>query len=327
MTKALRQPDGLDVTRPSPARIYDYMLRGSHHFEADADAAERILAVVPEIKDCAWSNRGFHQRAAAWIAKQGVRQFLDIGSGLPTVGNTHEVVRKIHPDARVVYVDNDPMVELHSQGILDGTTNVSVLWADLREPESIFDSAAVRELIDPAEPTGLLMTAVLMFVSDAADPWSLVDTCVKAVPPGSYLSLSHLTDDAKPPVAVDAFHQVFDHATEQMHFRSKAQVARFFDGLEVVPPYTDAPPTLTYSGLWGAEDVQLADSDGSRWLYCAVAKKPLSQSSPWRMTSSRHRRNWASTGPRWPGSGPAMTMARSRSPSRSAAGGHAATGC
>ena len=127
MTKALRQPDDLDITRPSPARIYDYMLRGRHHFEADVDAAERILSVVPEIRDCAWSNRGFHQRAAAWIAKQGVKQFLDIGSGLPTVGNTHEVVRKIHPDARVVYVDNDPMVELHSEGILDATGRVSVL--------------------------------------------------------------------------------------------------------------------------------------------------------------------------------------------------------
>src|SRR6185437_418024 len=228
MTKALRQPDGLDVTRPSPARIYDYMLRGSHHFEADARAAERILRVVPEIKDCAWSNRGFHQRAAAWIARQGVKQFIDIGSGLPTVGNTHEVVRKIHRDARVVYVDNDPLVELHSQGILNRLRRVSVLCADLRAPESILDSAAVRELINLEEPIGVLMTAVLMFVSDAADPWGLVDTYLKTVPSGSYLSLSHITDDAKPPVAVDAFHQVFDHATEQMHFRAKAEVARFF---------------------------------------------------------------------------------------------------
>jgi hypothetical protein len=220
MTKALRQPDGLDVTRPSPARIYDYMLRGSHHFEADADAAERILAVVPEIKDCAWSNRGFHQRAAAWIAKQGVRQFLDIGSGLPTVGNTHEVVSKIHPDARVVYVDNDPMVELHSQGILDESGQVSVLCADLRDPDSILGHPAVRELINPAEPTGLLMTAVLMFVADEDDPWSLVARYVAAMRSGSYMSLSHLTDDAKPPLAVDGFRRVFDRATEQMHFRS-----------------------------------------------------------------------------------------------------------
>jgi hypothetical protein len=274
MTKALRQPDGLDVTRPSPARIYDYMLRGKHHFEVDANAAERILTVVPEIRDCAWANRGFHQRAAAWIARQGVRQFLDIGSGLPTVGNTHEVVRKIHPEARVVYVDNDPMVARHSEGILDESGRVSVLCADLREPDSILDHPAVRELMDPAEPIGLLMTAVLMFVADSDDPCSLVARYVREVPPGSYLAVSHLTDDAKPPVAVDGFRRVFDHATEQMHFRSKAQVARFFDGLEVVPPYTGAAAEITYSGLWGAEDVQLADSDGSRWLYCAVARKP-----------------------------------------------------
>ncbi|HEY7276922.1 MAG TPA: SAM-dependent methyltransferase [Trebonia sp.] len=274
MTEALRLPEGLDVTRPSPARIYDYMLRGSHHFEADATAAQRILTVVPEIRDCAWSNRGFHQRAAAWIARQGVKQFLDIGSGLPTVGNTHEVVRKIHPDARVVYVDNDPMVELHSQEIIDESGQVSVLCADLRDPDSILDHPAVRELIDPAEPTGLLLTAVLMFVADADDPWGLVARYLRELRPGSYLSLSHLTDDAKPPLAVDGFRRVFDHATQQLHFRSKAQVARFFDGLELVPPYQSAMPALTYSGLWGAEDVQMADSDGSRWLYCAVAEKP-----------------------------------------------------
>jgi hypothetical protein len=274
MTKALRQPEGLDVTRPSPARIYDYMLRGRHHFPADEAAAERILSVVPEIRDCAWSNRGFHQRAATWIARQGVRQFLDIGSGLPTVGNTHEVVKKIHPDARVVYVDNDPMVELHSKGIIDASGRVSVLCADLREPETILEHPAVRRLIDPTQPTGLLMTAVLMFVAGSSDPWSLVRRYVEAMAPGSYLAVSHLTDDAKPPVAVDGFRRVFDHATEQMHFRSRDEVARFFDGLEVIPPYDGAAPALTYSGLWGAEDVQLADSDGSRWLYCAVARRP-----------------------------------------------------
>jgi hypothetical protein len=274
MTEALRLPESIDVTRPSPARIYDYMLGGSHYFEADAAAAERIVTIVPEIRDCAWSNRGFHQRTAAWIARQGVRQFLDIGSGLPTVGNTHEVVRKIHPDARVVYVDNDPMVELLSQEIVDESGQISVLCADLRDPDSILDHPTVRKLIDPAEPTGLLLTAVLMFVADADDPWGLVARYLKELRAGSYLSLTHLTDDAKPPLAVDGFRRVFDHATEQLHFRSKAQMARFFDGLELVPPYQGAAPAITYSGLWGAEDVQMADSDGSRWLYCAVAKKP-----------------------------------------------------
>ena len=275
MTEALRQPDGLDITKPSPARIYDYMLRGTHHFDADADAAERILRCVPEIRDCAWSNRGFHQRAASWIAKRGIRQFLDLGSGLPTVGNTHEVVRKIHRDARVVYVDNDPLVELHSREILGSAGgHVGVICADMRDPDAILGHPVVRELIDPAEPTGLLMTAVLMFVGDESDPHGLVRRYVSAVGPGSCLALSHLTDDAKPPVTVDAFRRVFDRATEQMHFRSKAEIAKFFDGLEVQSPYRGAPPALTYSGLWGAEDVQLADSDGSRWLYCAVARVP-----------------------------------------------------
>ncbi len=274
MTKALRLPEGLDLTRPSPARIYDYMLRGSHHFDVDVNAAKRLMSAVPEIRDTAWSNRGFHQRAASWIARQGIRQFLDIGSGLPTVGNTHEVVAKVHRDARVVYVDNDPMVELHSHAILDSGGTVSVLHADLREPESILDHPSLRSLLDPAEPTGLLITGVMMFVSDAADPWGLVSQYVQAAGPGSYLSLSHLTDDAKPPVAVDGFRAVFDSATEHLYFRSRAEVARFFDGLEIVPPYEGAEPALTYSGLWGAEDVALADSDGSRWLYCAVARVP-----------------------------------------------------
>lgn len=272
MIKSLQIPEGLDVTRPSPARIYDYMLGGEHYFDADARAAEQILRAVPEIRDCAWSNRGYHQRSAAWIARQGVRQFLDIGSGLPTVGNTHEVVKRIHPDTRVVYVDNDPMVELHGRAILDAAGTVSVICADLRDPDTILGHPAVRSLIDPGEPTGLLLTAVMMFVSDEFDPWGLVSRYVRAMAPGSYLSLSHLTDDAKPPAAVEAFRRVFDKATEHMHFRSRDQVARFFDGLELVPPTPGARPDLTYSGVWAAEDPVLADSDGSRWAYCAVAK-------------------------------------------------------
>jgi S-adenosyl methyltransferase len=274
MTEALHLPEGLDISRPSPARIYDYMLRGQHYLDADAKAAEQILRAVPEIRDCAWSNRGFHQRAASWIARQGVRQFLDIGSGLPTVGNTHEVVKKIHPDAHVVYVDNDPMVELYSQAIIDTSGTVSVIRGDLRDPDSILGNDSLRALIDPEEPTGLLMTAVMMFVADSSDPWSLVGRYVHAMAPGSYLSLSHLTDDAKPPAAVEGFRRVFDHATERMNFRSKAEVSRFFGGLDLVPPYAGARSGLTYTGVWGAEDPELADTDGSRWLYCGVARIP-----------------------------------------------------
>src|SRR5215469_6039671 len=196
MTRVLRQPESLDPAKPSPARIYDYMLRGRHYLDVDAAAGERLLSVVPELRDCAWSNRGFHQRAATWIAKQGVRQFLDIGSGLPTVGNTHEVVKRIHPDARVVYVDVDPMVELHSQAILATAGSVSVICGDVRQPDVLLAHQGLRELIDPREPTGLLLTGIMMFVSAADDPWGLVSRYVREMAPGSYLSLAHLTDEA-----------------------------------------------------------------------------------------------------------------------------------
>jgi hypothetical protein len=274
MNDTPRVPAGVDTSTPTPARIYDYMLQGRNYFEADRMAAEQILKAAPEIRDAAWSNRGFHQRAARWIAQHGVRQFVDIGSGLPTVGNTHEVVQKVVPGARVVYVDNDPMVELHSRALLDSGGTISVICADLREPGSILNHQEFRKLIDLGEPVGLLMTGVMMFVSDPSDPWGLVSGYVNAIASGSYLSLSHLTDDYKPPAAAEGFRAVFDTATEHMYFRSEAKVERFFAGLDLVPPYRGAEAGVTFTGLWGAEDVEMADSEGSRWLYCGVARKP-----------------------------------------------------
>ena len=274
MAYASHVPTGIDPSVPTPARIYDYMLRGEHYLDVDVRAAEQILGAVPEIRDCAWSNRGFHQRAAKWMAEHGIRQFIDIGSGLPTVGNTHEVVQRVVPDARVVYVDNDPMVEAQGRVLLAGTGTTAVIRGDLREPETILGHPELRRLIDFSESAGVLMTAVLMFVSDRSDPWGLVARYMNAVPPGSYLSLSHLTDECKPPLAVERFRAVFDKASERMHFRSHAEITRFFDGLELVPPYGGAEPGLTFTGIWGAEDPVLADSEGQRWLCCGVARRP-----------------------------------------------------
>ena len=166
--------------------------------------------MVPEIRDCAWSNRGFHQRAAKWIAQRGVRQFIDIGSGLPTVGNTHEVVQKVIPGARVVYVDNDPMVAEQGGRLLADDRSTRVICADLREPDTILGNPDLNELIDFGEPAGLLLTAVMMFVSDRSDPWGLVGKYMSAIAPGSFLALSHLTDDYKPPVTAERFRAVFD---------------------------------------------------------------------------------------------------------------------
>ena len=149
MNDDVRQvPAGVDPARPAPARIYDYLLSGENNFQSDRDAAECILALVPEIKDCAWANRGFHQRAARWIAQRGVRQFIDIGSGLPTVGNTHEVVQLVDPQCRVVYVDNDPMVREQAGDLLTDPDTVRVVLGDLRDPDFVLASPDVRALIE-----------------------------------------------------------------------------------------------------------------------------------------------------------------------------------
>ena len=145
-----------------------------NNFDADRAAAELMKSMAPELIDAAWANRGFHQRAAKWIAERGVRQFIDIGSGLPTVGNTHEVVRKVAADARVVYVDNDPMVRLYGTHLLGADDLAGVLQADMRDPDSVLGSDVVRRLIDFAKPVAVMSTAVLHFVSDDDDPAGLV---------------------------------------------------------------------------------------------------------------------------------------------------------
>jgi hypothetical protein len=265
----------VDPARPAPARIYDYLLSGNSNFQSDRDAARRIMALVPEIRDCAWANRGFHQRAARWIAGRGVTQFIDIGSGLPTAGNTHDVVRSADASCRVVYVDNDPMVRTQSQQLLAGVRGVKVILGDLRDPEHLLADPELRELIDFSRPAGLLMTAVVHFVADESDPWGLVRRYLAALAPGSYLALSHLTSDQKPPRAVHEFRRVFNRATEQMHFRSRAEVERLFEGLDMVSAHDpEVPGALCYVGDWEAEDPAMADSDGSRWLYCGVARRP-----------------------------------------------------
>jgi hypothetical protein len=273
---AARVPPGVNVPKPTPARLHDYYLGGQGNLQIDTDAARRLLAVVPELPDTAWAARGFHQRAVIWLAgEQGIRQFIDIGFGLPTQNNTHEAAQKVVPDARVLYItDNDPTVRAHTKALLAGEGTTRVITADLREPGTILGHPQARALIDFSEPVGLLMTCLLQFVSDQGDPWGLVERVVGLVAPGSYLVLSHITGDQKPPAGVKAFLDLYQNATEQLHMRTKAEVERFFTGLELVPPYAEAGPGLAWLGEWGAEDVAAADSDGSRWGYCGVARRP-----------------------------------------------------
>ena len=240
MTEAHQLPPDVDVDRPSPARIYDYMLGGYHSRPVDREAAAKLKDVVPEFHEIAWANRGFHQRAARWIADQGVSQFLDLGSGLPTVGNTHEVVREVQPTARVVYVDLDPAVAALGHA-LDGDDGATLIHADLRDPDALLAQPALARLIDFSEPVGLIMTGVMHFVADGSDPWGLVRRYLRPLAAGSYLALSHATADGVPPVAVQRWQDVYTDAPVQLHLRDRASVQRFFAGLRLEPPYVRTP--------------------------------------------------------------------------------------
>ena len=274
MTQTPQVPLGVDPEVPAPARMYDYFLGGTQNFPSDRAAADKVRETIPEVIDAAWANRGFHQRAARWLAQQGITQFVDFGSGLPTVGNTHEVVQQITPGARVVYVDLDPLVIAHSSGLLTDPATARVVQADMRDPESVLNHPEVRSLIDFGAPIGLLMTAVLHFVAPDCDPWGLAARYVRELPPGSYLVLSHVTDDRTPPISVRVAEEMYARASENIYFRSRADVARFFAGLELVSPGPPTPPAVVHVGEWGADDPALADTDGSHWLYCGVGRRP-----------------------------------------------------
>lgn len=274
MTDIVDVPPGVDPTRPTSARLYDYFLGGNCNFPVDRQVAEKMKAAFPDIVDAALSNRGFHGRAALWIAQQGISQFIDLGSGLPTQNNTHETVRRVVPKARVVYVDIDLMVAAQAGALLADDGSTAVLTADLREPGAILGHPDLRRLIDFSRPAGLLVTDVMHFVADGSDPWLLVGRYLEALAPGSFLALSHATGDKLPPRQTSEVKNTLAKNAVEYHGRSRAEVERFFRGLELVPPYEGAQAGLTYPGLWGAEDLQAADSDGSRGFYCGVARRP-----------------------------------------------------
>lgn len=262
--------------RPTPAGIYDFYLGGSAHTAADRAAGERIAQLAPEVHDGAWANRGFLQRSVTRMASEwGIRQFLDIGAGLPTQRNTHDVVAEAIPDGRVVYVDNDSTVVARARELLAGHMNTAVIDGDVRKPDEILQHPEAQRLVDLSEPVGLLLVAVLHFVPDDDDPWGLVSRYVAAVPSGSYLALSHTAvGDQLPAEVVEEGAQVYSATATGWTDRTKTEIERFFSGLEILPPYPGAPPGVAYAGLWGAEDPEAADSDGSRLVYAAVARKP-----------------------------------------------------
>ncbi|SCE84299.1 SAM-dependent methyltransferase [Micromonospora mirobrigensis] len=222
--------------RPNVARMYDYYLGGCHNFAADRAAAEKILEIFPDTGVAAQTNRAFLRRAVRYAAQRGVRQFLDIGAGLPTQGNVHEVVRAVAPDSRVVYVDSDEVAVAYARRLLPEDGRTVAVRGDLRAPDEILADPQVRGLIDLAEPVAVLVVAVLHFVPDADDPYAAVARLRAATVPGSLLALSHLTMDGAPATAARQGQAVYRRSSAPLVPRSYAEVERFFDGYDLVEP-------------------------------------------------------------------------------------------
>lgn len=230
-------PPGVDTQKASIARVYDYWLGGTHNFLADRDAARALIAIGPNARGFARENRAFGRRAVRFLAGAGVRQFLDLGSGIPTQGNVHEIAQQAAPGARVVYGDIDPVAVAHSRAILTGNASTGVIEADVRDPEKILAHPEVQRLIDFTEPVALLLAAVMHFVTDAEDPWQIARTLLDALAPGSYLVLSHVTSEGLPDSMASAFESAYNRSVAaRSALRSRQAIERFFDGLSLVPP-------------------------------------------------------------------------------------------
>jgi trans-aconitate methyltransferase len=211
------------------------------------------------------------------MARHGIRQYLDVGCGLPTTASTLDAVHKVRPDARVVYIDCDPLVIQHAQSLLTRPGDTTVLLADLRDPAALLTGVHLDGLINLAEPAGLLCTGVLDHIADDSDPHECLARLVAALAPGSYLALSHLTADQRPAPAVAAITGTCA-GSRNLYLRSRAEVARFLDHLVTLPPYEGAEPGLCHIGLWGAENPDTADDASSQWWWAGIARLPTSAS-------------------------------------------------
>ncbi len=232
-------PRGVDLSVPSAARVYDYFLDGGHNFDVDRRFAHDVQKIAPFVPDVARLNRSLLRRVVIHLLDNGVRQFLDLGSGIPTVGNVHEIVDDHIPDGRVVYVDYEPVACSHSAMMLQDHPRAAVIQADLRQPDTILQHDHTRRLLDFTQPVAVLMIGVLLFIGDDDDPASLIGAYRDHLNEGSYLAISHLTDDEASPELrgqVAALVQAYERANEHVYVRSRQQITSWFDGMELVGP-------------------------------------------------------------------------------------------
>jgi SAM-dependent methyltransferase len=227
---------GIDPDRPSAARLYDYYLGGAANFAVDRDAADQLIAQVPEVPLIARTNRAFLGRAVRWLTEQGIDQFLDLGSGIPTVGNVHEIARRTNPAARVVYLDNDRTAVVHAQHLLEGDPHTAAVYADLRDADQVRHSMVVRDVLDLNRPVGLLACAVMHFIPDTDQPTTILATYRRHLVPGSWLVISHGTADHRSRGQVQAGLDAYAGTATPVTPRTHAHVAALFTGWELVEP-------------------------------------------------------------------------------------------
>lgn len=265
-------PVDLQTDRPHPARVYDYLLGGKDNFAADRAAAEQGIKANPASRTPPRENRAFLRRAVRFLAaERGIDQFLDIGTGIPSPPNVHHVAQQVNPAARIVYVDNDPIVLAHARALLTSTPEgrTEYVDADLRNVEGILDSPQLRATLDLDRPVGLLLIAILHFIGDDDDPEGIVARLLAALPPGSHLVLSHLTGDFAPE-AWEHVAQIYRRTGVTMQVRPRARIEGFFTGLELAEPGVELVNRWRPEGP--ARDTEPTDAEVS--VYGGVARKP-----------------------------------------------------
>ncbi|MFC7343687.1 SAM-dependent methyltransferase [Saccharopolyspora griseoalba] len=260
-------PEGVDLDTPSAARCYDFYLGGAHNFAVDRELGRKVLEVVPNVREIALHNRAFLRRAVRYCLERGIRQFLDIGSGIPTAGNVHEIVHAVDPRARVVYVDNEPVAVAHSRTILEGQDNAAIVQADLRDVDAVLEAPETRRLLDFSQPVAVMMVALVHFVPPADKPGELIRRYHDRLPSGSYLGFSHVTGDDYPE-GTEGLVKLYENSTNPVTLRTRDEVAELVSDFELVEP------GVVYVPEWRPDDPEdVTDNPEESIVYGLVGRK------------------------------------------------------